>query len=570
MRLPAILLVLALPSCLTALGTQAADLKSALESITAAELAARTMHIASDKYEGRGPGDPTEPALLQHLVDSFQSMGLQPGNPDGTWYQDVPLVGIRSAVEARIARGGTNETWQFPQDYVAWSPWVRERVDVAPSELVFVGYGVVAPEFGWDDYKDVDVRGKTLVMLVNDPALPDPAAPSRLDPAQFRGSAMTYYGRWTYKFEIAARKGAAAALVVHETGPAGYPYFVVINSWGRENFDLQTPDANTNKVPVCGWVSLERMQRLARESGFEFPELKKRALSRDFKPLSLGATFSATASNTLRRVQSRNVVAKLDGAHAERRSEYVVYTAHWDHLGKDSRLEGDQIFNGALDNASGTAALLEIAEAFTKLEQRPDRTLLFLAVTAEEQGLLGAKYYAEHPLYPLASTLANLNIDGVNVAGRQKDIGVVGHGQNTLEDLLAVAARTQQRSVRPEAEPEKGGYYRSDHFEFAKVGVPALFVDSISDDVLGRPPGYGRMRRDEYLDEDYHKVSDEMKSWWDLSGAVEDARLLVRVGYDVAQTESWPEWKAGSEFKARREASLKQARAARSETPPGK
>ncbi len=535
----------------------AADLKEALDSITAVDLSERTRLIAADRYGGRGPGDPTEPALLQHLVDTFKGFGLQPGNPDGSWYQDVPLVGIRSRVEAQVTRGGTNDAWQFPQDFVAWSPWVRERVDVPASDLVFVGYGVVAPEYGWDDFKGADVRGKTLVMLVNDPALPDPRNPGGLDPEQFRGNAMTYYGRWTYKFEIAAKKGAAAALVIHETGPAGYPYFVVINSWGRENFDLQTDSGNTNRVPLSGWISLERAQRLAQESGLDYADLKKRALSRDFRPIPLGATFSATTSNTLRRLQSRNVIARLEGAHPTRRSEYVVYTAHWDHLGQDTRLDGDQIFNGALDNASGTAALLELAEAFTRLPRRPDRTILFLSVTAEEQGLLGAKYYAEHPLYPLTSTLANLNIDGVNVVGRQRDIGVVGSGQNTLEDLLAQAARTQNRVVRPEAEPEKGGYYRSDHFEFAKVGVPALFLDSISDEVIGRPAGYGRMRRDEYLEHDYHKVSDEMKPWWDFAGAVEDTQLLLRLGHDLAQTDQWPEWKPGSEFRARREEALK-------------
>ena len=475
----------------------------------------------------------------------------------GRQAQHLPLVGIRSEITAEVRDGaGAADTWQRPQDFVAWSPRVTSRVAVTNSELVFVGYGVVAPEFGWDDFKDVDVRGKTLVMLVNDPPVPSAGDPAVLDPAVFRGRAMTYYGRWTYKFEIAAARGAAAAFVVHETGPAGYPYFVVINSWGRENFTLDAPHGNSNEVAVAGWLSLDRARRLMTQAGQDFDALKRRALQRDFRPVPLGRSVSLEAANTLRPVRSRNVVAKLTGAHPERRHEYVVYTSHWDHLGVDPRMDGDRIFNGALDNASGTGAFLELAQAFASLEKRPDRTLVFLAVTAEEQGLLGAKYYVEHPLYPLNRTLANLNLDGANVAGRQRDIGVIGHGLNTLEDLLARAAASQQRTVRPEAEPEKGGYYRSDHFEFARQGVPALYLDKTSDDILGRPPGYGRQRREEYREAHYHKVTDEVKPWWDLSGAAEDTRLLFRVGYEVASTRTWPEWKAGAEFKARREASL--------------
>jgi Zn-dependent M28 family amino/carboxypeptidase len=270
----------------------------------------------------------------------------------------------------------------------------------------------------------------------------------------------------------------------------------------------------------------------------------------------LGATVHFTVTNTLREVRSRNVMGKWTGSHPERRDEFVIYTAHWDHLGRDDRLEGDSIFNGALDNASGTAEFLEIAEAFTKLPKRPERSILFLAVTAEEAGLLGARYYAEHPVYPLSRTLANINIDGANVAGREREIGVIGHGLSTLEDLLADAAGTQGRTLRPEAEPEKGFYYRSDHFQFARVGVPALYLDTTSDDIIGKPPGYGRQRREEYIAEDYHKVSDDMKPWWDFSGAVEDTQLMFLVGYRVTQADRWPEWKPGAEFKARRESML--------------
>jgi len=540
----------------TAAILNAADLQPALSSITTNDLFRHIQVLAADDFEGRGPGGVGEDRTVRYLADQFQKMGLEPGAADGSWFQLVPLRGIQSSVQTLLTRGTTTETWQFPQDFVAWSPRMQTHVSVADSDLIFVGYGVVAPEYNWDDYKGVDVRGKTLVMLVNDPPLPDPTDRTRLDPSQFRGKAMTYYGRWTYKYEIAAAKGAAAAWVIHETGPAGYPWFVVINSWGRENFDLETPDRNTNEVAVAGWISLERARQLAAAAGHEFEDLKRAALRRDFRPMPLGASVQFEVTNTLRAVESRNVIARLPGSDPKRRDECVVFSSHWDHLGRDEKRTGDTIFNGALDNASGTAALLELAEAFTRLPQRPDRTLLFLAVTAEEQGLLGARFYAEHPVIPLSKTLANLNIDGVNVVGRQREIGVVGQGLSTLEDLLVEAAKTQDRTVLPESEPEKGYYYRSDHFEFAKLGVPALYLDKASDDILGRPPGYGKQRREEFRENDYHKVSDDVKPWWDLSGAVEDTQLIFRIAYAIAQSDRWPEWKPGAEFKARRDAQL--------------
>ncbi len=542
-------------------------LEPGLSSITTNDLFRHTRALADDRLEGRAPGSPGEELATAYVAREFARAGLEPGAPDGTWFQPVPLVGIRSQVTAEFARIPTTspapgaapetEAWQFPQDFVAWSPRMTNRITLPPSELVFVGYGIVAPEYGWDDFKDVDVRGKTIVMLVNDPPIPDPKDPAKLDDAWFRGKAMTYYGRWTYKYQIAAAKGAAAALVIHETGPAGYPYFVVVNSWGRENFDLRTPGLNADKLAVAGWISLDRARRLCTGAGREYDTLKQAALQRDFRPVSLGATLRFDVTNTLREVQSRNVIGKLTGAHPERREEFVAFSSHWDHLGRDDRLTGDQVFNGALDNAVGTAALIELAEAFGKLPKRPDRTLLFLSVTAEEQGLLGARFFAEHPPYPANRILANLNMDGANVVGRRRDVGVVGHGQNTLEDLLIEAAHTQNRTVRPEQEPEKGGYYRSDHFEFAKIGVPALYLDTGSEEIEGRPAGYGKQRREEYREQDYHKVSDEVKPWWDLAGAVDDAQLFMRVGYAVAQTSHWPEWKPGSEFRARREQMLR-------------
>ena len=367
---------------------------------------------------------------------------------------------------------------------------------------------------------------------------------------------MTYYGRWTYKYEIASEKGAAAAIIIHETGPAGYPFEVVSGSWGRENFDLRRPDKNMGRVAVESWINVETARKLLKLGGQDLDDLKKRAISKDFKPVSLNAKANFKLKNTLREVDSQNVIAKLEGSDPSMKDEYVVYSAHWDHLGKDEKLQGDQIFNGALDNASGVAALLELAEAFTRLGTSPKRSVLFLSVTAEEKGLLGAKHYAENPLYPLAKTVANLNMDGVNQWGRTEDIVVVGLGNSTLDDVLAEAAKTQKRVLQPDAEPEKGFYYRSDHFEFAKLGVPALYTNP-GTNYVGKPADYGQQKRNEYTSKNYHKVSDEIKPDWDLSGAVEDLQLLFQVGWRVAQSERIPEWMPGTEFKARREEMLK-------------
>jgi Zn-dependent M28 family amino/carboxypeptidase len=439
-------------------------------------------------------------------------------------------------------------------DYVAVSRRLTPEIEVKDSEMVFVGYGVVAPEYGWDDYKDVDVKGKTIVMLINDPAVPDANDPSKLDEKMFKGRAMTYYGRWTYKYEIAAEKGAAAAVIIHETGPAGYPWGVVRSSWGGENFEIRTPDKNVGTVPAESWITLEKAKELLKASGKDFDELKKAAIGKDFRPVPLAARASFRVKNTVQDVDSRNVIAKLEGG--ELKDEYILYSAHWDHLGRDTSLKGDLIFNGALDNATGTSALLEIAEAFTKLGEKPQRTILFAAVTAEEQGLLGARYYVENPLYPLNKTIANINIDGMNQWGRTKDIIAIGLGNSTLDDVASEVAREQGRTLKPDAEPEKGFYYRADHFEFAKQGVPAFYTDA-GTEYIGKPAGYAEKKRDEFTQNDYHKVSDEVKADWDLSGGAEDTQFLFLVGLRVDRADKWPEWKPGTEFKAKREATLR-------------
>ncbi len=370
--------------------------KTALDSIQPGQILEHIKVLASDEYEGRGPGTPGEEKSVAYLAGQFQKMGLKPGNPDGTFFQTVPLGGFQAKqVAGSFSAGQKTVALSFPNDFVAVSRRMAEEVKVAgDSDVVFVGYGVVAPEYGWDDYKGLDVRGKTLIMLVNDPAVPDPKDPTKLDPAAFRGPAMTYYGRWTYKYEIASEKGAAAAILVHETGPAGYPFEVVKGSWSRENFDIAAPAGTQNptqaqtRVAVEGWISLEKAQELFQACGRDFPSLKQAAAKRDFRPVPLGSKAKFSITNALREVKSRNVIAKLEGSDPALKNEFVIFTAHWDHLGRDPALAGDQIFNGAVDNASGVAAVLEIARALTKVNPAPKRSILFLAVTAEEKGLL--------------------------------------------------------------------------------------------------------------------------------------------------------------------------------------
>lgn len=543
-------------ACMAPPATESDSMKTALNAITADGIMEHTKVLASDEYEGRGPGTPGEDLTVKYLTEQFQKVGTKPGNPNGTFVQKVPLVGFTGEPTASFTAGGKPISLEFPKDYVAVSRRFVPESKVENSEMVFVGYGVVAPEYGWDDYKGLDVRGKTIVMLINDPAVPDATDAAKLDEKMFKGKAMTYYGRWTYKYEIASEKGAAAAIIIHETGPAGYPFEVVSGSWSRENFDIQTPDKNMNRVAVESWITTDKAKELFAATGQDFDALKKAAVTKEFKPVPLNATANFTVKNTIREIESNNVLAKVEGSDPALKNEYVIYTAHWDHLGKDPKLQGDQIFNGALDNASGTAALLEIAEAFAKMKPAPKRSIIFLAVTAEEKGLLGAKYYAQNPLYPLNKTLANINMDGVNQWGRTKDITMVGDDNSTLIDLLRDVAKEQGRVVNPDPESEKGFYYRSDHFEFAKVGVPALYADT-GIDYVGKDQNYSKSKRDEYTNNDYHKVSDHIKPDWDLAGAADDAQLLTIIGYRVAQAEKFPEWKTGSEFKAKRDETMK-------------
>src|SRR3954463_12148576 len=447
-------------SLLTALRVAADPLsvpKDAADAITAADLLKHIKVLASDEFEGRAPGSKGEELSVKYIYEQFKALGLEPGNPSGTYIQEVPLAGITTAPTASFTIGEKKTELKFPDDYVASSARLQADIKAENTDVVFVGYGIVAPEYGWDDYKDVDVRGKTILMLINDPAIPDPADPAKLDEKMFKGNAMTYYGRWTYKYEIAAEKGAAAAVIIHETVPAAYPYSVVMTSWAKENFEIDAADKNAGAVQIRSWITLDVAKKLLTDCGQDFDALKKSAVTKDFRPVALNAKASFDLKQTVRPFKSRNVVGKVEGSDPKLKDEWVIYSAHWDHLGKHDDLPGDKIFNGAADNASGVGGLLELAAAYMKMKPAPKRSVLFMATTAEEAGLLGAKFYAEHPLYPLAKTGADINMDGLSLWGKTRDIEDISFGLSELDDMLGAAATRQGRVMKPNGQPEKGG-----------------------------------------------------------------------------------------------------------------
>ena len=521
----------------------------ALAAVDTATLMGHIRVLAADSLLGRQPGTLGEERTAAYLESQFRRIGLAPGNPDGSYTQKVPLVGITvtNAPTMTFTKGSLTQTLRWRDDYVAWTKHVEPTAALANSELVFVGYGTEAPEYRWDDFKGVDVTGKTLVMLVNDPPL--------ADTARFGGKRMTYYGRWTYKYEQGMKHKAAGVLLIHETEPAGYP-FTVVQGKTAEQFDLVAADRNLGRAAVEGWITRDQAKALFAMAGQDLDALKARAATDAFTPVPLGVAANVTLQNRLRTIDSRNLVAKLEGSDPVLKDEYVIYTAHWDHFGIGEKVDGDSIYNGAADNATGTAGLLTLAQAFTRLPVKPKRSILFLAVTAEEQGLLGAQHYAVNPLYPLAKTVANLNMDMLSLWGRTSDLTVIGLGNSELDDYAAAAAREQQRILTPDAEPEKGFYYRSDHFNFAKQGVPAFHCEP-GIEVIGKPAGYGRQQREAYTAARYHAPQDEIDPAWDLSGAAEDLQLLLTMGYRVGNASRFPEWRAGNEFRAARDAMLR-------------
>lgn len=523
--------------------------------ISTDSLRAHVKYLASDALGGRAPGSKGEPLTLKYLEEHFSSYGYEPGAPGGTWRQQVPLVGITATnsppLVLRDAGGVERARYQYGPEFMCWTLRQVPSTSLANAELVFVGYGVVAPEYDWDDYKDVDVTGKVIVMLVNDP-------PSK-DGSIFGGDAMTYYGRWTYKYEIAAEKGAAGAIIIHNTEKAGYGWQVVENSWTGEQFSIQRDDKAAGRCAVESWVTEDVARQIFDMAGHSLDQAYLDAASRDFRPYSLSLHADVRVKNDIRTLQSHNFLAVLHGNDPTHRDECVVYCAHWDHLGIGKAVQGDSIYNGALDNASGVAGMMEVARMFAAHKDELKRSVLFLIPTAEESGLLGASYYVDHPTFALNKTVAMVNVDGLNVWGPSKDMVVVGFGQSDLDAILEGVLAASGRVIAPDSEPEKGFYYRSDHFAFAKKGVPALYSDS-GVDIVGRPEGWGMMKRREYDRERYHTPQDEYDPSWNLDGAAEDLMALFRVGLKLVTTDRWPRWSATSEFKAVREESLQGGR----------
>jgi len=522
------------------------------DSFSPTRMAADIQYLASDDLGGRSPGSPGEAKVLAYLTGQLETMGAAPGNPDGTYLQTVPLFGyeVTNAPTLRVrSTDGSDET-QFASgsEFVAWTLRQADHAEVRDAGLVFVGYGVVAPEYQWNDYK-TDVRDKIVVMLVNDPPTPK-------DDPTFAGEAMTYYGRWTYKFEEAAARGAAGAILIHNTERAGYPWEVVENSWSGEQFDVVRTDHGESRCAFESWITEGAARKLFAAAGMSFDAAVASAASSDFEPVDLGLTASTAIRNRTRTLESHNVLGLVEGSDPARKDEIVVYTAHWDHLGIGKAADGDSIYNGALDNASGVAGVLEIARAFVRDKKSLKRSVLVLFTTGEESGLLGATHYVNHPLYPLVKTVAEINVDGINIWGRTTDMVVVGYGQSNLDRMLADAIAPMGRQIAPDSEPEKGYYYRSDHFPFAKMGVPALYSDS-GVEFRNRPSGWGMERRREFVTERYHKPQDEYDPSWDLSGAAEDMEALFRVGFALAGDDRTAEWSRTSEFRRVREQMLR-------------
>lgn len=498
--------------------------------------------LASDEFLGRKPFTAGETKTLAYLEEELKKLGLEGAN-QGSFLQEVPLVEIAPQADSvmLVKAPGSSFELRLRDDFVLYTQREQAEISIADAEVVFCGYGIVAPEYGWNDYEGVDMTGKIALVLVNDPGYESE------DSTFFKGNIMTYYGRWTYKFEEAARQGAAGVLVVHQPGPAGYPWFVSQGSSLAPRLNLVTPNQGMDRCAVQGWVTLNAAVELLRASPVKGIKFFEAAGAPGFKPIPLGVEVSVGLKSTFKKNVSYNVAAMLPGT--QRPEEVIVYSAHWDHLGVGAPVEGDSIYNGAVDNASGTAALLAIAEAFSKLEQKPERTVVFLFVTAEEQGLLGSRYYCANPLFPIDKTVANINMDGLNPNGRMRDLTVIGYGQSELDDYAAAEAARQGRYIMPDQEPEKGYYFRSDHFNFARVGVPALYASG-SYDHWDHGLEYGKAKADEYTTQRYHRPADEYApGLWELAGVGQDAQLYFNIGLRLANERSFPQWREGSEFK---------------------
>ena len=515
---------------------------------SASDLSRRIERLASDEFEGRAPSTRGGKAASQYIADEMASAGLSPMGENGTFFQAVELTAatVLPTSTLSIQNAGTQVLdGNSTENAVFWTKRLQKSVSVENSELVFVGYGVNAPEFGWNDYAGLDVEGKTVVMLVNDPGF------ATKDEKVFKGNSMTYYGRWTYKYEEAARQGAAAVLVIHETEPASYGWNVVSGSWTGEQYDLVRPDKGASRAALEGWITYDQAEKMFASAGLNLAKMKTDAALKGFKPVPAPSlTLDAKIDQTVKTTTSRNVAGVIKGS--TRPDEYVLYMAHWDHLGTSPDIEGeDKIFNGAVDNATGTAAIIEVAETMVE-RGAPERSVIFVAVTAEESGLLGSSYYGEKPLVPLAQTVGGINIDAMLPVGETKDMKVIGFGSSELEDLLKRQLEKRGMYVVPDDKPEAGYFYRSDHISLAKLGVPMLYADPGNNHVTNGLT-YGEKFADEYTKERYHKTADEYDNSWDLSGIVQATNIMLDMGYDLANSEQWPNWYEGTEFRGLRD-----------------
>lgn len=500
--------------------------------------------LSSDEFEGRAPASKGEELTVAFVEEKFRAWGLKPYDAESNSYrQEVPLVKMTPYSVSDMSFGAAElADFAYKQDMMAWSPRVQEQVSLKDSEMVFAGYGIVAPEYGWNDYEGLDVAGKTVVVLVNDPGYDSG------DPEVFNGKAMTYYGRWTYKFEEAARQGAAGILVIHETGPAGYGWGVVAGG-SPVRFDLARDNKNMDRAEIEGWLTQEAADKLFARIGSSYAEMRAQAQQPEFEPVALNASVSLTVQTDFEYLNSPNLIGYIEGSVNP--EEHVIYMAHWDHMGMNPIASDDQIYNGAQDNASGTAGVMAIAEFFASQPQ-PERSVVFVLVTAEERGLLGSDWYADHPMLPLSKAVAGINMDVMNVYGPMKDMVVVGHGNSELEEYLARYVEKQDRYVAPEPTPEVGSFYRSDHFNLAKRGVPMLYAKGGNDHIeFGE--AYGKEQRAQYVQEAYHKPADEYDPEWDLRGVQQDMWLYYWIGDELANSDAWPNWYAGNEFRGIRE-----------------
>jgi len=509
--------------------------------------------LASDEFEGRAPSTPGGQKTVAYLEDEFKNLGLAPAFGEGdnkSYRQAVELMELTVTNSPALTfthSDGTKEVLPYKENSIVFTSRSGTASAINDSELVFVGYGVVAPEYNWNDYAGIDMTGKTAVILVNDPGYRKP------DGELFKGKAMTYYGRWTYKYEEAARQGAAGAIVVHEDGAAGYPWEVVSGSWSGAQYQLFTEDGNAGNLAVESWITQGAAETLFAKSGLDYEQMVKHATEAGFKPVSLKSKASSQLEMTSRKSRSHNVGAIVEGS--VRPDELFIYTAHWDHMGVKEVAEGeDAIFNGAQDNATGTSALLELAQAFKALPQAPERSVMFLAVTAEESGLLGSKQYSTNPSFPMNKTVAGINLDGMSTIGATDDIVVVGYGNSEMDDYLRSVSNQQKREVVQEPTPEKGFFYRSDHFNLAKKGVPMLYAKA-GLQVRNKPSGYGDAESQRYIRERYHKAADELHNEWDNGGILQDLYAHFKIGVAISNSTDWPKWSEGNEFKAIREAS---------------